>query len=829
MPRLDTSVLTRPERLAALKRVRLLMSASSAPVNGLVALAARAVVAPVGLMTLVDADHLHIVGSHGLKPPLAGLRDAPLTYTFCQFVLSEDEPLVVRDARRDPALHELYAVRKLDTVAYIGHPVHDATGEPVGALCVVDSVPRRWTADDVTAVGEAAHLLQVMLDAESASQEVVLNAAVSDAMLESALEAFIAIELDGQITRWNRSAERTFGWSAAEAVGRHVDDLIIPDRFRAAHREALVRLASGGDQRLSGQRLQLWALHRDGREFPIELTLNVVARPGGRFAHAFLYDITERVTAERELARERQFLQALLDSLDVGVVACDEQGRLALFNQTMLGILGQGPDWSTGETWAERYHVHDVKGVPLAAAEVPLTRAFRGEHVRDAELEIQTPGQRHRIFLANGQPIRDADGARLGAVVALHEVTDRRRAQRFVECELAVSRVLEDATTIEAAGLGVLQAVVTTLRWPHGELWLVDPVGKVLRNAAFWTDPRYELTDFLPGPLTPGTGISGRAWQTGQPVWVPDISIEPDQLRRHALAVQGLKVALAVPIRGGAGITGTLTFFGAAAEPPEESLIALLSGIAAHVGQYLERRRGEELAQALVRTKDEFIALVGHELRTPLTAISAYTELLLGGDTELAARREEFLGVIARNAETLRAIIDDLLDLAGLESGYVTMNERELDLSALVREVAEDGRPAAEAKGLTFLVEVPAAEVPVTGDPPRLRQVVEHLVRNAVTYTPSGGRVALRLAVAEDGVHLTVSDTGLGIPPDERERLFSRFFRASNVRSEGIPGTGLGLAISRTVVERHGGTIKLEDNGDQPGSTFLVRLPAVSP
>jgi PAS domain S-box-containing protein len=827
MPRLDTSVLARPERLAALKRVRLLLSASSAPVNGLVALAARAVVAPVGLMTLVDADHLHLVGGYGLKPPLEGLRDAPLTYSFCQYVVSDDAPLVVRDARRDPALHELYAVRKLDAVAYIGHPVHDSTGEAVGALCVVDSVPRRWTTEDVTAVGEAAQVLQVVLDAESASHDVVLNAAATDAMLESALEAFVAIELDGEITRWNRAAERTFGWSAGEAVGRHVDDLIIPDRFRGAHREALARLAVGGEPRLSGQRLQLWAVHKDGREFPIELTLSVVEGSGRRFAHAFLYDISERVTAERELARERHFLQALLDNLDVGVAACDEQGRLVLVNRALREISSNDPDGSTSDVWAERYYAFHVDGGPMTGADMPLARAFRGEQIRDAELETQVPGERTRTFLANGQPIRDADGTRLGAVVALHDVTDRRRAQRFVECELAVTKVLDEAPTLEAAGPGVLEAVVTTLRWPHGELWLVDPVSKVLRTAASWTDPGYDLKDFLPGPLPPGEGVSGRAWQTGQPVWIPDISVEPDQLHRPALAARGLKVALSVPIRGGTGVIGVMTFFGAAAEPPEESLIALLSGVAANVGQYVERRRSEELAAALVRTKDEFIALVGHELRTPLTAISAYTELLLGGDTELAARREEFLGVIARNAETLRAIIDDLLDLAGLESGYVTMTERVLDFAKVVREVGESSRAAATEKGLALTVDVPAEEVPVAGDLPRLRLVVEHLVRNAITYTPRGGRVAVRLAAGEAGVDLTVSDTGLGIPPEERERLFSRFFRASNVRSEGIPGTGLGLAISRTVVERHGGTISLSDNDDEAGSTFLVRLPPV--
>jgi PAS domain S-box-containing protein len=800
-------VLKEPERLAAMRRAQLLLSASSAPINGLVSLASRAVVAPIGLLTLVDEDRLHVIGEQGLPPSVASVRDVPLTHTLCQYVVSQDAPLVVNDVRDDPTLS-----CKLGAVAYVGCPVHDDKGAPLGAVCVVDTVPRHWSDADVAAVAEAAHLIEVMLEAEHAHREAVLSAAETEAVLETALEAFIAIELTGEIIKWNRAAEGTFGWSAGEAIGQDLEGMIIPERFRAGHRGAIARLAGGGQPRLVGQRLQLWALHRDGREFPVEMTLNLVDRPQGRYAHAFVYDISERVAAERELARERHFLQALLDNLDVGVVACDERGRLALTNNAMRAITG------------ERYEVRHPDGRLMTERERPLARAFAGEHVRDAELLIRRPDSRQRTFLANGQPIRDASGARLGAVAALHDITDRRRARRFLECELAVTRVLDDATTVEEAGPGVLEAVATALRWPHGELWLVDKVGNVLRNVAHWTDSRYALTDFLPGPLPPGAGVSGRAWEINQAVWVADISAQPDVMGRSALAEQGLRVALSVPVRDADGVTGTLTFFGDAAEPIEEAVVALLSGIAAHVGQFMERRRGEELAQLLARTKDEFIALVGHELRTPLTSISSYTELLLGG-VDSDEERQHFLGVIARNAETLRAIIDDLLDLAGLESGYVTMKEHQLDLAKVVREAVGDKGATASEKGLRLTLDAPAVEVPICGDAARLRQVVEHMLSNAVKYTPAGGDITVELTRDQVGATLRVSDTGVGIPPDEREQLFQRFFRASNIRNQGVPGTGLGLAMSRTVIERHGGTITVSDNDDAPGTTFVVRLP----
>jgi PAS domain S-box-containing protein len=821
MPQLDTGVLMQPERLRALRRAQVLLSSSSAPVDGLVRLAARSVAAPVGLLTLVDDERMHVIGRHGLPPYLDHVHAEPATSSFCQYVVSEDGPLVVRDAREDPVLRDLGVVQTRHVTAYLGQPVHDAGGHTLGAVCVTDSVPRHWTDDDIAAIGECAGLIEVMLAAETSSQDIAMAAAETEAVLETALEAFIAIELTGEITRWNRAAERTFGWSAADAVGQLVHDLIIPARFHAAHRAGLARLARGGVPRLIGQRLQLYAHNRSGEEFPVELTLNVVEGPLGRHAHAFIYDIGERVTAERQLARERHFLSALLDNLDAGVVACDERGRMILFNRAMRDITGQDANSATVDSWTAQ------RATPAGGEEMPLARAFRGEHIRDAEFVIHLPDRPRRTFTVNAQPIRDSDGTRLGAVAALHEVTERRRAQRLIECELAVSRILESSPTIEDAGPDLLGTVARTLHWPHAELWLVDRVGNVLRNAAMWTEPGYEIPP--PDPLAPGTGVSGVAWETGQPTWIPDISATGSRLNVPSLARHGLRVGLAIPIRDGTGVTGTLSFFGDAAEEPEQSLIALLSGIAAHVGQFLERRRAEDLAKQLARTKDEFIALVGHELRTPLTSISSYTELLLHDQDDDDETRAEFLAVIARNAENLRAIIDDLLDLAGLESGYVTMVERPLDFAAVVREVADANAQAAREKDLDVSVRLPHGPTPVTGDLPRLRKVVDHLVTNAVKFTPAGGDVEIHLAGDVAGVTLRVVDTGVGIPEEERSRLFERFFRGSNIRNQGVPGTGLGLAISRTVVERHGGTITLTDHGDKPGTTFVVRLPAYCP
>jgi PAS domain S-box-containing protein len=800
--------------------------ATAAPVQGLVCLAARAVVAPIGLMNLVDVARLQVVGTHGVPDKISG-SDMPLTYSFCQFVVSRDAPLVIRDARQDPDYADHPAVREHGTVAYLGYPVHSTDREPIGSLCVADTVPRRWTDDDLATVGEAAHLLEIMLAAESTGRELALTAAETDAVLATTVEAYISIELNGRIERWNRAAEQTFGWSAADAVGKNVDDLIIPERFSAAHRAALNRLATGAPAagRLLGKRLQLWATHRDGHEFPIDLTLTVAEGPRGRRAHAFLYDITERVAAERDLSRSSQFLEALLDSLDVGVAAVDEHGRVVLFNRALREVHGIQPDGATAQDWVRRYDLREGDGSQMEPDNAPLARAFHGEHVRDAEMMVSAPGMPSRRFLANGQPIRDNDGNRLGAVVAMHEVTERRRAERFMQCELAVNRALTAATTVEEAGRGVLESVARTLRWPYAEMWLVDDVAKVLRPLTRWTDPQSPLDPQPPEVLHSGEGLAGRAWAQGGPVRIDDIAEASIQVNRPDLIGHGLRVGLAIPVRSGDGVIGTLGFFGSAPESVDDTLIALLGGVAAHIGQFLERQRSVELAAELARTKDEFIALVGHELRTPLTSISAYTELLLAEDSPPEQDREQFLGVIHRNAEHLRAIVDDLLDLVGLESGYIVLSVHPVDFAKIVRESTAEMRQSADGTGLAFVADLGPGEMIVDGDATRLRLVVDHLLSNAIKYTPAGGRVEVKLEVNGAGLTLTVSDTGIGIPPQERQRLFRRFFRGSNSREKGIPGTGLGLAIARTIVDRHGGTITMSARESGPGTTFVVRLP----
>jgi signal transduction histidine kinase len=465
----------------------------------------------------------------------------------------------------------------------------------------------------------------------------------------------------------------------------------------------------------------------------------------------------------------------------------------------------------------------DTDRRPIPAGQGPMARAFAGERVRDVEVLLATPGRSARAFSVNGQPILDEGGQRLGAVVALHEVTGRRLAERFTRAELAVSRALATAATAHDAGRAVCEAVAATLAWPHAELWLTDETSQMLKLAASWSAPGRDLRPFRIDTLPRGAGVPGAVWESGQPLWVPDLATDTRFIRARAAAQTGLHVALGAPVRSGNRILGVLAVFGDTVEDPSDALTGLLGGLAAHIGQYLERRRAEELAVALARATDELVALVTHELRSPLAAITTYAEILAD---ETADRLDEGqrrdLDTIRRNAARLSTLINDLLDLARLESGDVSIDLHPLDLCALIREAAETVQTAARAKGLTLSLDLPPHAV-VHGDADRLRQVADNMLSNAVKYTPDGGQVSVSVT-ADDPVEWAVTDTGIGIPPAERHRLFGRFYRASNAQTQRIPGTGLGLAITRTILQRHHGTITLGDHHG-PGTTFLITLP----
>ena len=233
-------------------------------------------------------------------------------------------------------------------------------------------------------------------------------------------------------------------------------------------------------------------------------------------------------------------------------------------------------------------------------------------------------------------------------------------------------------------------------------------------------------------------------------------------------------------------------------------------------------RTFNSMAEELARTEEirrSLVADVAHELRTPLSNIGGYLEAMRDGlkadPATLDSMREEVV--------LLTRLIEDLQELALAESGQMALHLEGCDISDLARRSVTALQPQADARGVSLRVDAPdVAEV--EGDPERLGQVLRNLLANAINYTPSGGRVGVAVATGYDGVHLSVEDTGVGIPKDELPHVFDRFYRVDKSRSRTTGGVGLGLTIARRLVEAHGGTITARSQPGQ-GTTFSVVLP----
>jgi len=211
----------------------------------------------------------------------------------------------------------------------------------------------------------------------------------------------------------------------------------------------------------------------------------------------------------------------------------------------------------------------------------------------------------------------------------------------------------------------------------------------------------------------------------------------------------------------------------------------------------------------LEAVRRDFVANVSHELKTPLTSISGYAETILAERPDARTERQ-FLETILANAHRMQRLVDDLLDLARIESGRWQPALAALDLAGVIAEVEGEFASRGAERRVTFAVEIGAGAATLVADPEGVRLVLRNLVDNALRYTPPDGRITLRSRAEAEGVALQVEDTGSGIPREHLSRVFERFYRVDPSRSRADGGTGLGLAIVRHTVEAHGGRVGIE-------------------
>jgi signal transduction histidine kinase len=259
-------------------------------------------------------------------------------------------------------------------------------------------------------------------------------------------------------------------------------------------------------------------------------------------------------------------------------------------------------------------------------------------------------------------------------------------------------------------------------------------------------------------------------------------------------------------------------------EPAGPRELRDLADSANEMAAELERMRAER--DDADRARRNLIASVSHDLRTPLTSLRLLVEAIDDGVVEGPDETADALRRAKGHVATLSTLVDDLFELARLEAGDISWTLSQVGVAELIDETVEAFRPQAEQKGLVLSESVPSDVAPVRGNPEKLQRVLYNLVQNAVRHTPQDGTVSLRAERDHDFVRIEVADDGEGIPPEQAEQVFERFFRGGDGARNGT-GAGLGLSISRAIVEAHGGKIWIEP-GEKRGSRVIFTVPAAT-
>jgi PAS domain S-box-containing protein len=644
-------------------------------------------------------------------------------------------------------------------------------------------------------------------------------------IIESSDDAIISKDLDGTIRSWNRAAERIFGYTVEEAVGRSIR-IIIPKDRQGEEDTVLDRIRRGQGV----DHFETIRLRKDGSLVPISLTVSPVYDDRGVVigASKIARDLSHRIDADRAARR----LKALVESSDDAIVTKDLDSIITSWNRAAERMFGYTAQEAIGRSI--RMIIPDDR---QGEEDTVLARIRAGQTMDHFEtIRRRKDGSEVTISLTVS-PILNEGGQVVGASKIARDITERARLLAAAHEQARITERLGEVGHIVASSLNqatIVQQVTdlaTSLTHAEFGAFFYNVIDQQSGEAyTLYTLSGASRKDFEGFPQPRATALFAPTFHGVGVVRLDDVTQDPRFGKNppHYGMPKGhlpVRSYLAVPVKAASGdVLGGLFFGDSKAGVFTGQHERLATGIAAWASLALENARLYIVAREADRLKDEFLAVLSHELRTPLNAILGYARLLRGGILK-GEKAERGLETLERNATSLTQIVEDVLDVSRIVSGKIRLDVQPVELALVLHNAVATVQPAADAKGVRIQTIVDPRVGPVSGDPDRLQQVVWNLLSNAVKFTPKQGRVQLRLERVNSHVEIVVSDTGAGIKPEFLPHVFERFRQADSGTTRMTGGLGLGLSIVRHIVEMHGGTVHAASEGEGRGATFRVRLP----
>ncbi|WP_414585081.1 PAS domain S-box protein [Scytonema sp. PCC 10023] len=721
------------------------------------------------------------------------------------------------------------------------------------ALFVLHHVsPRHWTADDVALMERIAQKTWLAVERSRAEEK----------LRESEAHLQLAVKI-GRMGTWDWDMQTgALLWSEGHftVLGLQPNECkptyevwasrVHPDEL--AQTEAKLQQAMQGLKEYHHEYRLRWS---DGSIHWVEARGKFTYDSGENPKHSIgaVIDITERKQVEQEreqlLERERiartqveaaqRQLATIFETSPVGIALLDTEQRFLAINEALAQINGLTREQHLGHSIAELFGQSDPQIVEVfhqiyATGNPFISPSFA---VNVPGRSDRTPGYYNVYYL----PTTNQNGQVEDVLVYVIDVTEQlrlERAQRFLsEASAVLASSLDYQTTLER---------VAQLAVPELADWctvhMVEEDGSIEQIAVAHTDPgklqwAHQIRDKYPlNPDDPrGAALTLRTGQSDLLADIPDellVQAARDPEHLEILRQVGFKSVMTVPLRTQTRILGVISFVSAESGLQYDSIDLQLAEELAHRASlaidnaqfYRVAQRARAKAEAANRVKDEFLAVLSHELRSPLNPILGWTKILRSKRLD-STKVDQALETIERNAKLQAQLIEDLLDVSRILQGKMTLNVAIVNLAATIEAALETVRLAAEAKNIQIQTTLNPISGTVSGDANRLQQVVWNLLSNAVKFTPSKGRVEVRLEQVGTYAQIQVKDTGIGISPEFLPYVFEYFRQEDGTTTRKFGGLGLGLAIVRHFTELHGGTVEADSPGQNLGATFTVRLP----